>query len=139
LSDEALLVECDPHQLEQVFLNLAMNAFDAMARDGGTLKVVSSIEEDGDSRRARIAFEDTGSGIKPEHLTRVFDPFFTTKEPGKGTGMGLAVSQSIMRDHNGEITVESAETGTRFIVALPILRSVAQPYAPGFSLMESRK
>jgi two-component system, NtrC family, sensor kinase len=67
-----------------------------------------------------ITFEDTGTGVSPQHKASVFDPFFTTKEPGKGTGMGLAVSQSIMRAHNGEITFDSGPLGTRFFVAIPM-------------------
>ena len=70
-----------------------------------------------------LAFEDTGIGVAPENEGRLFAPFFTTKEPGKGTGMGLAVSQSIVREHGGEITFSSGPTGARFVVAIPMASS----------------
>ncbi|HVB81238.1 MAG TPA: ATP-binding protein [Candidatus Binataceae bacterium] len=121
LGSTPLTVECDPDQLEQVFVNLVMNALDAMTPAGGTVRVSTEREENGGARCVRIAFEDTGLGIMPEHRAHVFDPFFTTKEPGKGTGMGLAVSQSIMRDHNGEIALDATTVGTRFCVTIPII------------------
>ena len=77
-----------------------------------------------EDRSARITFADTGPGIAAVDRSRVFDPFFTTKEPGKGTGMGLAVSQSIMRDHGGEISFESASDGTRFFVTMPVAAAI---------------
>jgi two-component system NtrC family sensor kinase len=114
-------MECDPDQLQQVFINLIMNALDAMTPEAGSLEVRAALEyENGDARVARITFEDTGPGIPIENRARVFDPFFTTKDVGKGTGMGLAVSQSIVRDHDGEITLETGPAGTRFTISLPI-------------------
>ena len=118
LGDKPLIVDCDGDQLQQVFVNLAINALDAMAMNGGTFRVTA--ETQNSEPRLKITFEDTGTGVSPEHRGSVFDPFFTTKEPGKGTGMGLAVSQSIMRDHNGEITFDSGPSGTRFYVTLPM-------------------
>jgi two-component system, NtrC family, sensor kinase len=116
-----LTVECDPDQLQQVFVNLALNAFDAMAPTGGTLKVDTSIEtKEHDSSVVKVSFEDTGPGVPQEFRERLFDPFFTTKPPGKGTGMGLSVSQSIIRDHKGEITFEAGSAGARFSVMLPM-------------------
>jgi signal transduction histidine kinase len=126
LETEPLVLQCNADQLQQVFVNVAMNALDAMALTGGTLRVWARIMGHGGASRLVLTFEDTGPGIPPEHQTQVFDPFFTTKEPGKGTGMGLAVSQSIIRDHNGEITLESRPSGTRFVVAMPIARPVVQ-------------
>jgi signal transduction histidine kinase len=126
LETEPLVLQCNADQLQQVFVNVAMNALDAMALTGGTLRVWARIMGNGSASRLVLTFEDTGPGIPPEHQTQVFDPFFTTKEPGKGTGMGLAVSQSIIRDHNGEITLESRPSGTRFVVAMPIARPVVQ-------------
>jgi two-component system NtrC family sensor kinase len=119
LGYQPLTVQCDADQLQQVFVNLAVNALDAMAASGGMLRVLAqSGAEEG--RSARITFADTGPGVAAEDRSRVFDPFFTTKEPGKGTGMGLAISQSIMRDHEGEISFETAPDGTRFFVTIPL-------------------
>lgn len=121
LGEQPLTAECDADQLQQVFVNLAVNALDAMGGEGGELRVLADAEGSSDHRFARIIFEDTGPGVPPQDRARVFDPFFTTKEPGKGTGMGLAVSQSIMRDHGGDISFESGPGGTRFFVTLPVV------------------
>ena len=90
------MVNCDADQLEQVFVNMIMNALDAMNRGGGTLRVTADTEHNSDGSRVMLAFEDTGVGVAAGDEDRLFAPFFTTKEPGKGTGMGLAVSQSIV-------------------------------------------
>ncbi|HXM88853.1 MAG TPA: HAMP domain-containing sensor histidine kinase, partial [Candidatus Acidoferrum sp.] len=113
-------VNCDADQLEQDFVNMIMNAFDAMNRGAGTLRVTADTEHNSGGARATLAFEDTGAGVAPEHEKSLFAPFFTTKEPGKGTGMGLAVSQSIVREHGGEITFTSTASGSRFVVAIPM-------------------
>jgi two-component system NtrC family sensor kinase len=126
LGDAPLVVECNADQLQQVFVNLAVNALDAMSVTGGTLRVLGTVEGADGIRLARITFADTGPGVAPQDRSRVFDPFFTTKEPGKGTGMGLAVSQSIMRDHGGEISLESGPGGTRFFVTMPMTAASAQ-------------
>jgi signal transduction histidine kinase len=123
LGETPLMVNCDADQLEQVFVNVIMNAFDAMNRGGGTLRVTANSEKSSGGSRVMLAFEDTGVGIAPENQSRLFAPFFTTKEPGKGTGMGLAVSQSIVREHGGEITFSSASSGSRFVVAIPMASS----------------
>ena len=123
LGENPLMVNCDADQLEQVFVNLIMNALDAMNRNGGTLRVTANSEKINDGSRAMLAFEDTGAGVAPEHEDRLFTPFFTTKEPGKGTGMGLAVSQSIVREHDGEITFSTNASGSRFVVAIPMASS----------------
>jgi signal transduction histidine kinase len=119
LGEKPLLAECDAGQLQQVFVNLEMNALDAMTPQGGTLSIRAESGVNGNSRELRIVFQDTGHGVSPLNAGRVFDPFFTTKETGGGTGMGLAVSQSIIRDHSGEITFESGPRGSRFLVAVP--------------------
>jgi len=107
----------DPDRLEQVFVNLLNNAIDAMPH-GGELTVASGFH---DGQRVFVAVSDTGAGIPEEHLPRIFDPFFTTKPAGKGTGLGLAISYGIVRDHRGEIRVESAAgRGSTFTVLLPI-------------------
>ena len=123
LGESQLLVNCDADQIEQVFVNMIMNALDAMNRGGGTLRVTAQTERTLDGSRVMLAFEDTGTGVAPEHEDQVFSPFFTTKEPGRGTGMGLAVSQSIVREHDGEITFSSTPSGSRFVVAIPMATS----------------
>jgi len=120
LGDNPLEVRCDADQLQQVFVNLAMNALDAMGTEGGTLSVSASPVDHAGRAAVRVTFADSGPGIPPDARARVFDPFFTTKEPGKGTGMGLAVSEAIVRDHHGEIALEPSEIGARFAVTLPI-------------------
>jgi two-component system, NtrC family, sensor kinase len=119
LGDRPLLCDCDPNQLQQVFVNLGINALDAMRAVGGTLTItVRSRREAPD--RIIVIFADTGPGIPEQHRSRVFDPFFTTKDPGEGTGMGLAVCQTIMQGHRGEISFDSGPGGTRFFVSLPV-------------------
>ena len=127
LGDRPLFAECDAAQLQQVFVNLEMNALDAMTPQGGTLRIHAEALSNGDAGKLKVVFEDTGSGVAPEDAGRVFDPFFTTKEPGHGTGMGLAVSQSIVRDHEGQISFESGAEGSRFVVTIP----GAQPRSTG--------
>jgi two-component system NtrC family sensor kinase len=110
------------HQLQQVFLNLFLNARDAMPR-GGWLSVATRV--DGDRAIAEIA--DTGSGIPSEHLARIYDPFFTTKAIGRGTGLGLSITYGIVREHDGTIRCDSAVgQGTRFTLSLPLARAAAR-------------
>jgi two-component system NtrC family sensor kinase len=105
----------DRNQLEQVFVNLSLNACEAMP-NGGTL-LVSTSREDGD---VVVRVTDTGCGIKVDHLDQIFEPFFTTKPVGKGTGLGLSVSYGIVQQHGGTLEVESEEgKGTTFTVRLP--------------------
>jgi two-component system NtrC family sensor kinase len=105
-------------KLQQVFLNLFLNARDAMEA-GGTLTVHAWSE----GGFARIDVADNGQGIAPEHLERIYDPFFTTKGARKGTGLGLAVTYGIVREHGGSIEVESrVGAGSRFRVELPLAR-----------------
>lgn len=113
---EPLNVECDPKLLRQVFINLFMNAVDAM--DGhGVLTVSTGLDDEG-WRWARVS--DNGSGIPPEHIRRIFDPFFTTKEVGRGTGLGLSVVFGVMQRHGGEISLErTGPEGTTFMLRLP--------------------
>jgi PAS domain S-box-containing protein len=116
LSPSPAYVRGIEHQLQQVFLNLFLNARDAMPR-GGWLTVSTRI--DGDSVVAEIA--DTGSGIPPEQLARIYDPFFTTKAIGRGTGLGLSISYGIVQEHDGTIRCDSAVgQGTRFTLTLPV-------------------
>lgn len=102
-------------KLQQVFLNIISNAIDAMP-EGGTLKVEAEKKEN----NIVIRISDTGIGIKKEHLTRIFEPFFTTKGYGRGTGLGLSLSYQIVKEHDGDITVESEYgKGTIFTITLP--------------------
>jgi signal transduction histidine kinase len=130
LSDGIPALKADRELLDQVLTNLVINAKDAM-HDGGIimLSTDSVISEEmihlglnGSSPvYAHITVEDTGVGIPKDHLPHVFDPFFTTKEKGKGSGIGLAMVQSIIREHQGHITVESEENkGARFHIYLPL-------------------
>ena len=119
-------------QLGQVFLNLIINARDAILEKAGAAgedfdKVLNiqarKIQKD-QMATIQIRFRDSGVGIKPENISRVFDPFFTTKREGKGTGLGLSISYGIIKDHQGNIQVESREgEGTTFTIELPIILS----------------
>jgi len=109
-------IECMPSQLNQVFMNLLVNAAHAIA-ERGTITIVAETVGD----EVCIAFTDTGSGMAPEVLGRIFDPFFTTKPVGQGTGLGLSLSYSIVRRHGGRIDVDSQPgAGTTFRVWLPV-------------------
>jgi len=111
-------VHGDRHQLTQVFLNLVLNALDAMA-GGGTLTITVDVSDDGDA--VVIGFADTGVGIPEKYLGRIFDPFFSSKKQAKGTGLGLSVSRGIINQHGGDISVESrVGEGTTFTVTLPV-------------------
>jgi len=109
-------LHADPHQLEQLLINLIMNARDAMPH-GGDLKLVGRREGD----EILLEVIDNGEGMSPEQRQLVFDPFFTTKEPGKGTGLGLAIVARIADSCGGRITVQSERgKGSRFVLKLPI-------------------
>ena len=109
-------VRCYAGQLNQVFMNLLMNACDAMP-GGGTITIRTARADHG----VRLDFSDTGPGIPPEIRSRIFDPFFTTKAVGKGTGLGLSISHGIVERHGGRIGVESAMgEGTTFSIELPL-------------------
>ena len=107
----------DGDQIQQVFMNIIINAADAMAGDGGTLTIKTNMKDG----MAEVSFTDSGCGMPKEHLSKLFAPFFTTKETGKGTGLGLAISYGIIQSHNGEIDVESeVGKGSTFRIRLPI-------------------
>jgi two-component system, NtrC family, sensor kinase len=136
-SSRPLSLECDAEQLQQVFINLAVNAFDAMTPNGGTLRVSTEVEQkDHHTPIVKVTFEDNGSGVSPQFQEHLFDPFFTTKPPGKGTGMGLSVSQAIIRDHNGEISFDSEPSSTRFYVRIPMAPGNEAPHINGDARVE---
>jgi two-component system, NtrC family, sensor kinase len=115
-------IQGNPGRLQQVFLNLFLNAKDAMP-GGGTLSVATS---NGEVVSVRVS--DTGSGISPEHVQRIYDPFFTTKTSPKegqnrGSGLGLSVTYGIIQEHAGKIRVESTSaSGTTFALDFPLSR-----------------
>jgi two-component system NtrC family sensor kinase len=115
LADGLPSIRGDRNQLQQVLLNLSLNACEAMPQ-GGTLTVKSFAGE----TRVGFSVADTGCGIRPEHMEKIFEPFFTTKPIGKGTGLGLSVSYGIVQQHHGTIEVQSEpDRGTLFTVWLP--------------------
>jgi signal transduction histidine kinase len=112
-------VAADPGQIQQVVLNLLVNALDATPAGGRVRLTAGPAQRDGRHGIA-ISVSDTGSGIAPAVRDRIFEPFFTTKPPGEGTGLGLSISRDIVREHGGRLTVESPEgLGATFTVWLP--------------------
>ena len=123
----AVVVRGVEYKLQQVFLNLFLNARDAMPK-GGWMTVSSRAE----GSHAVVELADTGVGIPAEHLARIYDPFFTTKPEGRGTGLGLSVTYGIVQEHGGVLTCESAPgQGTRFRLLLPRLESPSFEAAAG--------
>jgi len=115
-------VKCLPHQLNQVFMNLLVNAAHAIENEG-----IITLRTGTENDHAWVEISDTGKGIAAEHQSKIFDPFFTTKPVGKGTGLGLSVSYSIIKKHQGEIQLTSQlGQGTTFRVVLPISGAVIE-------------
>lgn len=126
-------IEADPNHLDQILMNLVINARDAMS-DGGTIRIASSPcametqsgnpNEEDEPSFVEITVEDTGCGIPSENLSKVFDPFFTTKETGKGTGLGLSMVYNIVKQNRGQISVTSKPgKGTAFRIRFPRVAS----------------
>jgi len=108
----------DPSQIERVFMNIIINAAEAMNGNG---QLALSTRFEPSENFIVVKFTDTGQGINKQYLVRIFDPFFTTKEVGHGTGLGLAISYGIVKEHGGTILVESkVSKGTTFSVRLPV-------------------
>ena len=113
---EVPLIKCNPGQLNQVFMNILINAAQAIDTQG-EIRVKTWANSD----NVFVSIADTGSGIPAEIINRIFEPFFTTKDVGKGTGLGLSVSYDIIKKHDGDLTVVSEPgKGTIFTIALPI-------------------
>jgi signal transduction histidine kinase len=107
----------NPNQLQQVLMNLAINAQQAMGPDGGNVDIATYCDDD----NVYISVSDTGPGISEEVAEKIFEPFYTTKAAGKGTGLGLSVTYGIIRDHKGDIRVEKTDGGgARFVIELPL-------------------
>jgi signal transduction histidine kinase len=113
----------DEKKIRQVFLNLLMNARHALGQTG-SIQIRTACETAKD--QITIQIMDTGSGIEKKNLARIFDPFFTTKPTGEGTGLGLSVSYGIIKNHDGDIAVESLSgKGTTFTITLPIAKEAS--------------
>lgn len=127
LSQELPLVHGDPGQLQQVVVNLAVNAIQAMS-DQAELRVVTVVRDD----TVSLIVDDTGEGISPENVPRIFAPFFTTKDVGQGTGLGLSVVHGIVSAHGGSAKVESKlGRGARFVIRLPKAGTTAESGSHG--------
>jgi two-component system NtrC family sensor kinase len=114
-----MIIHIDAQRMQEVFLNLLMNAIQAITEPPGQIRI-AALEDKGNGQ-AVITVEDTGAGIPKSELERIFDPFFSTKEVGVGTGLGLSIVYGIIEKHRGTITVESHEgEGTRFTIRLPL-------------------
>ena len=116
---EIPLTKCYAQQLNQVFMNLLVNAAQAIEKQGEIR--IRTWNENGS---ILVSFTDTGCGIPEEVRNRIFDPFFTTKDVGKGTGLGLSISYDIVKNHDGEINVETEQgKGTTFTLRIPVVEA----------------
>jgi PAS domain S-box-containing protein len=140
-ASEPLWVNAEPSLLEQALLNMCINARDAMPQGGTVTLMANGVTFEAPlpelpatcapGRYASVSVQDTGGGIAPEALPRVFEPFFTTKEPGRGTGLGLAMVYGFVKNHDGFVTVESEPgRGARFTISLPLIPAPAPQTGP---------
>jgi C4-dicarboxylate-specific signal transduction histidine kinase len=136
LSESLPAVPCDPSQIQQVVLNLLLNAAEATHSKSERRVLVSTGSAGGG---VQLVVADNGEGIQPENLAKIFHPFFTTKSEGKGVGLGLAVSYGIIEAHGGEIEVKSTVgEGTTFTVSLPLEQPAAPPAEPPKAVAAAR-
>jgi two-component system, NtrC family, sensor kinase len=136
LANDLPRIPCDPGQIEQVIVALVENAIDAMPH-GGNLWIKTRLHSEAD--QVFIEVRDDGCGIPPEIIGKIFEPFLTTKETGRGVGLGLAVSKSIVERHGGQIQVESMlGQGTTFVFSLPLDGAAAESAAPKVELASAR-
>ena len=113
---ELPMIHCFPQQLSQVFINLLVNASQAIEKDGEITVTTGCVDD-----TIVISIADNGCGIAEEHLTKIFDPFFTTKEVGEGTGLGMSIVYEIIKNHHGTIDIDSqVGRGTIFTITLPL-------------------
>lgn len=130
------LVYCQSMQINQVFMNLLLNAAQAMEQPGD---IYIQIKTEGPY--ARVSVRDSGAGIAPEHINKIFDPFFTTKPVGTGTGLGLSLSYSIIQKHQGKLSVISQPSmGAEFIILLPLhqVSDISSEFQPGLPTENTR-
>jgi two-component system NtrC family sensor kinase len=121
LDENLPMIVIDPSQIERVFLNLIINAAEAI-EGGGQLDLASRFNQT--ESTIEVEVKDTGQGISEENMEKIFDPFFTTKATGHGVGLGLAISYGIIKEHSGTIAIESEiGKGTTFTVSLPVITS----------------
>jgi CheY-like chemotaxis protein len=148
-ADQLPFVQADPGMMEQVLLNLVVNARDAMPGGGQLLIATERVSSDAAYARTNpearagefvcVSVGDTGTGIAPEHLQRIFEPFFTTKEPSRGTGLGLATVYGIVKQHQGWVEVSSrVGEGTTFRIFLPAIPPPAEVTAAPMAEAELR-
>jgi len=117
LADNMPLIYGNANQLQQVLMNLMINAQQAIGDGGGTVGLATQLE----SQSVLITVSDTGPGMDDQLAKKIFEPFFTTKPAGKGTGLGLSVTYGIIKDHGGEISVQRASSGgAKFVIELPL-------------------
>ncbi|HJZ12950.1 MAG TPA: ATP-binding protein [Acidobacteriota bacterium] len=132
LSPDIPRILVDPHQMQQVFLNIMNNARHAIEnhQDSGEIRISTTRT----GMCVRISFQDNGPGILPEHLSRIFDPFFTTKPVGIGTGLGLSLSYGIIQEHRGTISAHSVPCeGASFVIELPVTQPAQESIGESFS------
>ncbi|MEJ2618614.1 MAG: ATP-binding protein, partial [Ignavibacteriaceae bacterium] len=121
LNKDIPLIPLIEDQIQQVFVNILINAVDAISEQSDRVEKKISVSSDKDEDDIIVTFEDTGKGIEEKNLTKIFEPFFTTKREGKGTGLGLWITYGIISSFQGTISAESAiGEGTKFVITLPV-------------------